>query len=120
MPWMWAAKSNLLRAISDRRIRQSAVDRLKPLASSGVVPGKQIITAESELKEADIQMLSAQRAFVNLGLPVNVYSENDTIETIADRLRFLGIPAETARQLDPQTTSANLFPVRSTTGRRDC
>jgi cobalt-zinc-cadmium efflux system membrane fusion protein len=64
------SKADFLQAISQLRLAETNVERLQPLARDGAVAGKLLREAESALQEAQIKLLGAQQALVNLGLPV--------------------------------------------------
>ncbi|HZZ73160.1 MAG TPA: efflux RND transporter periplasmic adaptor subunit, partial [Pirellulales bacterium] len=108
------AKSELLQSIAERRLKQTNVERLKPLAEDGTIPGRQLREAEAALEEAKIRLLGAQQALVNLGLPVRAddFAELNT-DQVAERIRLLGIPAALTTAVDNSTTTSNLFPLRS-------
>ncbi len=107
------AKTNLLQAIAQLRLRQANVQRLQPLADN-VVPGRQLIEAVTAQEEARIQLLGAQQVLANLGLSVPVDEllslDNDAL---AERVQSLGLSTETIRSLDPKIPTSNLFPLRS-------
>jgi membrane fusion protein, heavy metal efflux system len=107
------AKSELLQAITQLRLKQEGVRRLQPLASDGAVPGKQLREADAALQEARIRLLSAQQMLTNLGMSVDLGSlEPLTTDQIAAQIQFLGLPAELTAGLEKRSTS-NLFPIRS-------
>lgn len=106
-------KGELVKALVAEELAQKNVDRLTGLRE-GVVPGKQILEMEAELAQAEADVLSADQALANLGLPIDVDSlQGLTKKEIVDRLRFLGLPAPLAGQFEAQTATANLIPLRS-------
>ena len=108
------AKAEFLQAIAQLRLTEANVERLKPLAESGAVPGRQVREADAALQEAQIRLLGAQQALVNLGLPVRA-EEFAELEHRRDR-RADSVPGPAAgddRQLRQQSTTSNLFPLRS-------
>src|SRR5262245_24352692 len=107
------AKTELLQAIAQVRLKQAHVDRARSLGE-GVLPLRQFRESETAWQEAKIRLHSAQQSLVNLGLPVKLepFDDLDTAE-IARRIHFLGLPDEIANSLDANTTTANLFPIRS-------
>jgi len=107
------AKSELLQAIAQVRLKQTNLDRVKPLAD-GIIPARQFREAETTLQEARIRLQSVHQSLANLGLSVRVeeFADFDTNE-IARRIHFLGLPADLASMLDTASTTANLFPIRS-------
>ena len=107
------AKSELLQAITQLRLKQESVRRLQPLAGDGAVPGKQLREADSALQEAQIRLLSAQQTLTNLGMRVDLAPlEPLNTEQIAEQIQFLGLLAELTAGLEKHSTS-NLFPIRS-------
>jgi cobalt-zinc-cadmium efflux system membrane fusion protein len=108
------AKSEFLQAITQFRLKQTNVNRLRPLATDGTVPGRQLTEADSQLQEAQIQLLSTQQTLINLGLPVRAeeFAELST-DRIAERIQFLGLSPEMAANLSAETATSNLFPLRS-------
>ena len=106
-------KSNLVRALVAEDLARQTLDRLEGL-TSGVVAGKQIFEAEAAFAQAEAEVLGAQQSLANLGLPVDVSSLKElSRQAIVDRLRFVGLPDDLARQIEPQTATANLIPIRS-------
>jgi len=105
------AKSDLLSAIVQRRLRRSNYERLK---AAGIgVAGITLTEAKAALDEADVAFLSARQALVNLGLEVPEDFGDADSNAIADELRFLGIPAEVLAKLPGLARSANLYAVRA-------
>ena len=107
------AKSDLLRAISQYRLKKSNVDRLRPLAGN-VIPGQQFMEAETEANEAAIAVNRAQQALVNQGLPVNSEEFAQLSgDEIAKRLQVLGLPTDIVSAEGTPTASSNLLPLRA-------
>jgi membrane fusion protein, heavy metal efflux system len=107
------AKGELLQAIAQLRLAETTAARLRPLAG-GAISNRDVREAEAAQQLAQIRVMSAQQALVNLGLPVNLdYFGPLTTEEIAERIRFLGLPADMVTQLAGETTTSNLFPLRS-------
>ena len=106
-------KSELLQAVSQVRLKGDNVERLRPLAGNAV-PQREFLEVQTEADAARIQMHRAQQALVNLGLPVEL---NDILklssDELAKRVQFLGLPSDVMAGLDPQETTSNLLPVRS-------
>lgn len=106
------AKSELLQAIAQLRLRETNVKRLSTLAGDGAVAARAVREAEASLQEGQIRLLAAQQALVNLGLP----SPSDEISSlptdeIAKEIQLLGLPAEVVSTLDVASTTSNLFPL---------
>ena len=109
-------KSELLQAVSQVRLKRDNVERLRPLAGNAI-PAREFLEVQTEADAARIQMHRAQQALVNLGLPVEVDEiVNLNSDELAKRVRFLGLPAEVVSGLDPQETTSNLLPLRSSAG----
>ena len=108
------AKADLLQDIAELQLKQANVDRLQPLSSSGAVPGKQLIEAQAALQEANIKLLSAQQALVNLGLPVKLEPLGQlSTEQISRQIQYLGLPDALVSSFDGDAISSNLYPLRS-------
>ena len=108
------AKAEFLKGLAQLQLNTTTVERLKPLMASGGIPGRQFREAEAALKQAQIQLLSAQQTLVNLGLPVDTEKiSNLSTEELADEMRLLGLPKEIVAELDHQPVTSNLLPVRS-------
>lgn len=108
------AKAELLQSISQVRLKSINLDRLKPLAADGSVPGRQFREAEAALQEAHIRLRGAQQSLVNLGFSVRAEQFADlSTDQIADRIQFLGLPSDTVTGFDSDSTSSNLFPLRA-------
>lgn len=103
------AKAEFLQAAAQVGARGRGVERLRASTSAGFRNKADLVAAEAELREAEIRLLGARQSLVNLGLtppeiqPGTVPDERE--------LRFLGLPAELASELEPQATTGNLLPV---------
>lgn len=108
------AKSEFLQSMADVRLKETNVERMRPLARDGTVPGRQFRESEASLEEARIRLRSAQQSLVNLGLPVRAddYSQMTT-DRIADEIQFLGLPAELVEKMRGDAVTSNLFPLRA-------
>src|SRR6185369_8542749 len=107
------AKSEFLQAISQVRLKQDNVNRLKPLAGKAIAE-REFMEIKTEAEAADIQLHRAQQALVNLGLPVEADEfANLKADEIAKRVQFLGLPKELVAGLDASETTSNLLPLRS-------
>jgi cobalt-zinc-cadmium efflux system membrane fusion protein len=107
------AKSDLLRAISQLRLKKSNVERLRPLAGNAV-PGQVFMEAETEANDAAIAVNRAIQTLVNQGLPINAeeFAELSN-EEIANRLQVLGLPTDIVLAEGTTTASSNLLPLRA-------
>lgn len=108
------AKAEFLQTIAQLRLKLTNVERLRPLAADGSVPGRQFRESEAALQEAQIKLRGAQQSLINLGLPVRADDFKDLgTEEIADQIQFLGLPFDTVSTFEPGFTTSNLFPLRS-------
>ncbi len=106
-------KSELLQAVSQVRLKRDNMERLRPLAGNAI-PAREFLEVQTEADAARIQMHRAQQALVNLGLPVEADEiVNLNSDELAKRVRFLGLPRDLVSGLDPQETTSNLLPLRS-------
>jgi cobalt-zinc-cadmium efflux system membrane fusion protein len=107
------AKAEFLQALTQTELRAATVARLKPL-EGGPVAGAQVLTAEAALREAQVRLVGARQALGNFGLSVRPEDVKGlSPDEAARRLQFLGLPAEVVKLLDPETTTANLVPVKA-------
>tara|TARA_R110002073_G_scaffold149534_5_gene303263 strand:- start:2492 stop:4177 length:1686 start_codon:yes stop_codon:yes gene_type:complete len=105
-------KTTLLRALAERNLQQQNVARLRE--ARGAVAGSRILDSEAALAKAQADVLAADQSLRNLGLPVDVNSlQGLNQQQVLDELRLLGIPDSIRSQLDSQTVTSNLLPVRS-------
>lgn len=107
------AKSQFLQAVVQLQLRKITVERLRPIANSGAVSQKSVIEAEAALQEAEVALLSAHQALVNLGFDTPEGLEAREPQTLADELRFLDIPTSVVASLPTGTKTANLIPIRA-------
>jgi cobalt-zinc-cadmium efflux system membrane fusion protein len=105
------AKTALLQAIVQMRLRRATAERLSAVGDA--VAGRAIIEAKAAVQEAEVAFISARQSLVNLGLDVpEEFTEVDA-KKIADDLRFLGIDSSLVAALPAENRSANLFPVKA-------
>lgn len=106
------AKAEFLQAITQFRLRSKTYESLRSLSTA--VAEQRVREAESALSEAQIRLLGAQQALVNLGLPVDAEDVKDLTEKqIAAHVRFLGLPDTLRQSLDSKTTTGNLLPMKA-------
>jgi membrane fusion protein, heavy metal efflux system len=106
------AKSELLQALVQVRVRTKTLERLEEAYKQGAVPERSYRDQAAALSEARIALTTAQEAMTNLGLPVEADSLQEVPqEKLADRLRFLGLPGSLTGSLDPKKTTGNLLAV---------
>jgi cobalt-zinc-cadmium efflux system membrane fusion protein len=111
------AKAEFFQALSQLVVREKTHERLNSLVSQGAASEASFRAAEAALKEAQIRVISAQQALVNLGLPVRVEDVKSlSPQELSKRMQFLGLSEQIAKTLDPTTTTANLIPVKASRG----
>lgn len=104
------AKAELLKAIVQVRLKRRNLEAM--LGAAAAIPERQIREMEADLSEAQIRLTTAQEAMTNFGLPVDLETLKDVPqEKLADRLRFLGLPASLVATLNPKLTTGNLLAV---------
>jgi membrane fusion protein, heavy metal efflux system len=106
------AKAEFLQAFAQLELRKKTLANLNTSAAQGVIPQARLLEADTAMREAEIRLLAAQQALLNLGLPIRAEELlGITPEELNRRLQFLGVPEALAKKLDYRTTSANLIPV---------
>lgn len=106
------AKAEFLQTLVQVDLKKQMLTNFR--AAEGAVPERTIQEAEAATQEAQIRLLTAQQALVNLGLPIQADDFTGLrSEEIVARVRFLGLPEAVAKPLDPKTTTANLLPLRA-------
>ena len=103
------AKSQLLQAVSTVQLAEKNFSRLNKLADG--IGRKQMQEAEAALQEANIGVVTARQALVNLGFDVPEDVEGRDPQQLIDDLRFLGLPTDLAASLAADTKTANLMPI---------
>lgn len=103
------AKAGFLQALFQLELKRKT---LASLEASSSVPAQSVREARAAADEARIQLVTAQQALSNLGMPV----EADTLRGLEPaeatrRVQFLGLPAGLAASLAGRTSSANLLPL---------
>lgn len=113
------AKANLLESITQHRLADATVERLRPLAADATIPVRQFREAEAALQTAEARLLASHQALVNLGMDVDLNSLADQpTRQIALQLQFMGIPDELLSIVRGQALagiglSSNLFALRA-------
>ncbi len=106
------AKGELLKALVLLDVRSKTLARQESLAPTGAVSEAQRLKAQADYSEAQLLVVGAQQALINLGLPVSVEKlKGLSPDELGKRIRFLGLPDVVVKGLDPQTTTANLIPI---------
>jgi len=103
-------KSELIAALAEENLQRKNVARLQEARQA--VAGSRIIEADAALAKARADVLNAEQAIRNLGLPLDADRLRGLSEQQAmDRLRLLGIPKSARPSLDTSAVTANLLPV---------
>jgi len=105
------AKTDYLQAAAQVSARAAAAERLRTSTTAGFRNQADLITAEAELKEAEIRLFNTQQSLVNLGLSPPAVAPG-AVPSAKD-LRLLGLPTAIVADLDADRTTANLLPVVS-------
>lgn len=102
------AKTEFLQGIVQLRLKTQALANLK----SAPVPERQKKEAEAARRDAEVRLLSAEQALVNLGLPVKAaeFGKLD-VDDIANQLQRLGLSRELS-QADAELPGT-LLPLRA-------
>jgi cobalt-zinc-cadmium efflux system membrane fusion protein len=105
-------KADFLRDVVQVKWRSATLERLREGYRKGAVPEATLRQTQTKLREDRIRLVNDQQALLNLGLPVRLEElEKLPDDRLARRLRLLGLPQAVARQLDPETLTANLLPL---------
>jgi cobalt-zinc-cadmium efflux system membrane fusion protein len=108
------AKSEFLEALAQWEFNTATQKRLAPLAADGGVAGGKLLEAQAAAAQARARLLRAQQALLNLELPISIEPlMGRSPDDAAAVVKFLGVPPGLAKDLDRQTTTSNLIPVKS-------
>lgn len=108
------AKSEFLQALTHERLNSTNLKRLTPLAEQGAVPERQLREAAAAHHEAEIRLLGARQALVNLGFVIPADSFGAAaIDDVSRDIQFLGIPQELSSTWDRATSTSSLYPLRA-------
>lgn len=98
------AKAEFQQTLVQARLKRKAAAGVR--SASAALPEQQRREVEAALRDAEVRLLGAEQALVNLGLPVRAADyEGLAAEEVVRRMRGLGVPG------DP--TTANLLPVHA-------
>lgn len=105
-------KAEFQQALVQMRLKQQA---LADIGTAGnVVPEPQRQQAAAALRDADVRLLAAEQALINLGLPTKAADyQGLSIDEVVRRMRLLGVGDAVAAGPAGPPTTANLLPVRS-------
>ena len=106
------AKSELLQAFASVDVKDRTLKRIETSAKEGYRTQAELLEAEGALREARIRLFNAQQSLINLGMSVSLDDLSSVTEDkLAERIRFLGLPDQSADDLDSNTVTANLVAV---------
>ncbi|MBI3407131.1 MAG: efflux RND transporter periplasmic adaptor subunit [Planctomycetes bacterium] len=106
------AKAEFQQAFAQLDLRTKTVGNVKPAVDKGAIPETRLLELETAQREAQIRLMGAQQALVNLGLPVRLEDvKSMSLENLSKYLQFFGIPKDIVERLNGESVSANLFPV---------
>jgi cobalt-zinc-cadmium efflux system membrane fusion protein len=107
-------KADFLQDLTQVRQRTSVLNRLRSLMEQGAVSDRSLSDAEFALREARIRLLADQQALLNLGLPIRLeVADKLSEDQLVRHLRLLGIPDSIRKDLDTETLTANLLPIKA-------
>lgn len=107
------AKAELQQSIVNLDLKTQTFANLKDSAGR-VVAEKSVQEAQAAVAEAEVRMLAARQALVNLGLPLpKVDDIGAEPEELTKQLQFLGLTEELAEAVAKTSSSSNLLPVRA-------
>ena len=102
-------KAQLLQGVVELQLRTKNAARLRAVGDA--IPGKTTLEAETAQREAEIKVVSAQQALVNLGFPAPKNLLDRKADELSEELRFWGIPPQLLAAVAGKTQTANLIPV---------
>jgi cobalt-zinc-cadmium efflux system membrane fusion protein len=105
------AKTELATALRTLEKQTTTLAQLRR-AGADAIAGRALLDTQTALDDARLQVANAQQTLLNLGLDVNYRDlQQLPVEDRLARLKFLGLPADTADRVRGKTQSANLLPV---------
>jgi cobalt-zinc-cadmium efflux system membrane fusion protein len=110
------AKADYLQALSAVEQARKLRSNIQALIEQGVyrAGASQDVDTNAAVRSSEVALVKAEQTMLNLGLAVPTAElVGLQVSEIADRIRFLGIPADIVEALDPGTSTANLLPVRA-------
>lgn len=105
------AKSQLLQALVQLQLKRTNVQRMRNAADA--LAARTLLEAEAALQAAEITLISARQALVNLGFGVAEDLEKRDAKKLSEELLYLGLPSTYLAALPAGTMTANLIAVRS-------
>jgi len=111
------AKSDYLQALSLLDQKGKVLESVESLIREGVYRkgALQQVEAQAAVREAEIRLVSAEQALLNLGFAVKTDElKGLSPQQLRAHLQFLGMPNEWAQSSSFKITTSNLFPLRAT------
>src|SRR5260370_9815539 len=108
------AKADLMQRLTQVGLRRQTKERMEAAYKRGAVPEQSLREAQAAWREAGIRLSSDHQRLLNLGLPVRL-DELARVppDQLAKYLRLLGLPEDIRKELDPETLTANLLPLKA-------
>src|SRR5262249_3738417 len=108
------AKAEFLQALAQAEARGQTLEQLRETYRKGGLSEARYREAAAAAREAQVRLVAAQQALLNLGLPVRAEDVRGLAPAdLGRRVQFLGLPPEVVNLLDPRTPTANLIPVKA-------
>jgi len=112
------AKSDYLQALALLDQKGKVLEAAENLIREGVYRkgALQQVEAQAAVREAEIRLVSAEQALLNLGFSVKTDElKGLSPQQLRAHLQYLGLPSEWSSRSSPvQITTSNLFPLRAT------
>lgn len=106
------AKAEFLEALAQEDLKVKTLASYK--ASPETVSGQTLSEAQATVEDARIRRMNAEQTLANLDLPIRADDLKDlSADELSRRIRFLGLPYEIVRSLDPAKTTGNLIAVKA-------
>ena len=108
------ARADLIQALATREARERTFKRIETSAESGFRTQGELQEAEASVHAARIQVMAAEQALRNLGLPVRAEDLTGLPdERLSEEVRFLGLTDEIRKALGKDATEGGLLPMVS-------
>jgi cobalt-zinc-cadmium efflux system membrane fusion protein len=108
------AKAEFLQALAQVSAKSKTLNGMRRAYGRGAIAEAKFRETEAALRRAEIQLVAAQQALGNLGLPVRSEEvQNMSPARLGERLQFLGLEALADTLRAEQTATANLIPVKA-------
>jgi cobalt-zinc-cadmium efflux system membrane fusion protein len=106
------ARGELMKDLALIEVKSKTLERQRKLYQDGAGSMARLAEAEADFDDAQIRLIGAQQALINLGLPVAIEKLKGLPPAeLGRRIPFVGLPDAVVKILNPNTTTANLVPV---------